>query len=475
MSKAAPNFAGEIAKAVIVTSIPLDELIADKHQVRRQFDDDALQQLADSIREHGVIQPIVVRPPADGEPSQVRPYEIIAGERRYRAARIAGLTMIPAVIRADLVGQDISVLQILENLQREDLSLPETAAGVAKLVEKIGNAEAAKQLGKSESWVSKHAGIVNLPDGIRTLVDDGKIESAEIALDLAKAVEIAPRHWRCEQVMRAAQEGTLTRKDMRSALESAKSYADAMAQQRDLLNDSSDDEDDDDQEHERDEETPEQLAARQRRQEEDARWEKERAARDKRVAKRKALIDALAAQYLPQLVHWLEGLGQLGLKLARAEDTGDFIGLDERFVEEGDNEAIFYPLLAAHGEDPIPKKIDDIRFELGLILTWSQLQTVMAALVGKPKASAQKPTKEGAGDGSVAAYLDARITLTSDDKDRIKAADLHADYVAHCKKTKQPALAFNDNAWGDAIEAAGIAKVRSNGIRYTGVQFASAK
>lgn len=117
------------APASLVQDIPLGMIFPDPNQVRREFDEEALQQLAESIREHSVIQPIVVRPV---DKTGAAPYELIAGERRWRASQLAGKETIPAVIRADLIGQDVSVLQILENLQRQDLSLSETAAGVEK-------------------------------------------------------------------------------------------------------------------------------------------------------------------------------------------------------------------------------------------------------------------------------------------------------------------------------------------------------
>ena len=115
------------------TTLPLSEIEPDKEQPRKKFDDEALAELASSIAEHGVLQPIVVRP----APSAAGRYRIIAGERRWRAARMAGLTEVPVVIR-EVTDEQAMELALIENLQREDLDPVEEALGYQQLIERCG-------------------------------------------------------------------------------------------------------------------------------------------------------------------------------------------------------------------------------------------------------------------------------------------------------------------------------------------------
>lgn len=170
-----------------VRLLPLGLIAADPVQPRKDFDGPALGELAESIRVHGVLQPILVRPVPASRPASVPKdcdYLVIAGERRLRASHLAGLTEIPAQIRDDLNPDEIAVVQVLENLQRRDLSFAETARGVALLVDRIGNAEAAKQLGKPPSWVSRHAHVLALRKEVVALVTEGLIESVDVAHEL---------------------------------------------------------------------------------------------------------------------------------------------------------------------------------------------------------------------------------------------------------------------------------------------------
>jgi ParB/RepB/Spo0J family partition protein len=213
--------------SVRVELIPLNHIAPDPNQPRKHFDEDALATLTESVRVHGIIQPIIVRPAprgADGTAS-IAPWWIIGGERRWRAASRAGLGAIPATIREDLSDADIEVLQVIENLQRADLTLAETAAGVAKLVAAIGNEHAAKQLGMSEGWVSKHARIGELHADIRDLVANGLLTSADMAHDLARLNELAAQAgtpWSFRDALDSAVKGTLTRLALREKLRWAK-------------------------------------------------------------------------------------------------------------------------------------------------------------------------------------------------------------------------------------------------------------
>lgn len=159
-------------------------------QPRKTFDREALETLAESIAEHGVLQPIIVR---ENE-SFSGTYEIIAGERRYRAAKIAGLTEIPAVI---LSGDDLKVAQValIENVQREDLNPVEEALAYGALIEKFGltQDQVAKQVGKSRSAVANMLRLLDLPDSVLEMLKNGEISAghakALLALDDEEKVE----------------------------------------------------------------------------------------------------------------------------------------------------------------------------------------------------------------------------------------------------------------------------------------------
>lgn len=173
--------------AIDVRSLALALIAPDPAQPRKDFDGLALGELAESIKAHGVLQPILVRPVPASRPASVPKdcqYLVIAGERRFRACHLAGLDEIPAQIRTDLTADEIAVVQVLENLQRRDLSFAETARGIALLADKIGVTEAGKQLGKDKSWVSRHAHVLKLRKPIVELVQAGLIESVDIAHEL---------------------------------------------------------------------------------------------------------------------------------------------------------------------------------------------------------------------------------------------------------------------------------------------------
>ena len=154
------------------TSLKISRISPRRDQPRKSFDENALQLLADSIREHGVIQPIVVRE-VDGLGEN---YEIIAGERRWRASRLAGLDEIPAVI---MTGDDLKVAEValIENVQRKDLNPVEEGLAYKALIEKFGlkQEEVAAQAGKSRSAVANMLRLLELPDEILALVQDERL------------------------------------------------------------------------------------------------------------------------------------------------------------------------------------------------------------------------------------------------------------------------------------------------------------
>ena len=144
-----------------ITMIDLSELRSNPYQPRKIFDEQALEELANSIKEHGVFQPIIVK-------KSIKGYEIIAGERRVKASLMAGLTQIPAIVR-DFNDTQMMEIALLENLQRENLTAIEEATAYKKLQETLGltQEELAKRLGKSRSHITNMLGLLTLPDTIQ--------------------------------------------------------------------------------------------------------------------------------------------------------------------------------------------------------------------------------------------------------------------------------------------------------------------
>lgn len=143
-----------------------------KEQARKQFDEAALSELADSIAQHGVLQPLLVRPIIGGG------YQLIAGERRWRASRIAGLTQVPVIIK-ELSDDEAAVISLIENLQREDLNPVEEALGFASLIKdfSLTQEEAAKRVGKSRPVVANALRILKLPEKVLDLVRENKLSA----------------------------------------------------------------------------------------------------------------------------------------------------------------------------------------------------------------------------------------------------------------------------------------------------------
>ena len=151
------------------TELPMDEIFPDRNQPRKDFDDESLQELANSVREHGVLQPILVRPIDNG-------YQIVAGERRWRAARLAGLTSVPVNIR-EMSDFDAMSIALVENLQREDLNPIEEAEGYRNLANATGwtQEQIAKRVGRSRPAVANALRLLSLPDEVIDLLRTGKL------------------------------------------------------------------------------------------------------------------------------------------------------------------------------------------------------------------------------------------------------------------------------------------------------------
>ncbi|MEX0626720.1 MAG: ParB/RepB/Spo0J family partition protein, partial [Chloroflexota bacterium] len=158
------------APASDIPEIPLERIARNPRQPRNRFDEAETAELAASIALHGMLQPIVVRATADGG------YELIAGERRLRAARIAGLTSIPAVIRDSADGEQLE-LALVENLQRQDLNAIEEAAAYRELVDRfaLSHEEVARRVGKSRVAISNALRLLDLTAETREAIADGRI------------------------------------------------------------------------------------------------------------------------------------------------------------------------------------------------------------------------------------------------------------------------------------------------------------
>lgn len=152
-----------------VTQLPISKIVPNKYQPRNIFNDEKILELSESIKEHGVIQPIVVRKFKEG-------YEIIAGERRYRASKLIGLDKVPAIIR-DYDDKQSASIAIVENIQREDLTAIEEALAYKQLIDLHGITQAAlaKQMGKSQSTVANKIRLLNLSEHVQQAVLERKV------------------------------------------------------------------------------------------------------------------------------------------------------------------------------------------------------------------------------------------------------------------------------------------------------------
>ena len=167
-------------------TLKISDLEPNREQPRHEFKEEALMELADSISRHGILQPLLVRPLLGGG------YQIVAGERRWRAARMAGLTEVPAVIR-ELDESQVMELALIENLQREDLSPLEEAQGYAALIDTYGftQEEVAETVGKSRPAVTNALRLMKLPEEIRSMLEEGVLSAGHARALLALPEEEA--------------------------------------------------------------------------------------------------------------------------------------------------------------------------------------------------------------------------------------------------------------------------------------------
>jgi ParB family transcriptional regulator, chromosome partitioning protein len=173
----APEIESPVQAGDRLASLPLDLLQRGKYQPRVDMRTESLNELADSIKSQGLVQPILVRPVGGRNPGESQRYEIIAGERRWRAAQLAGLTEIPSVIR-DVPDEAAVSMALIENIQREDLNPLEEAAALLRLIEEFGltHQAAAEAVGRSRAAVSNLLRLMELADEVKELLEHRRIE-----------------------------------------------------------------------------------------------------------------------------------------------------------------------------------------------------------------------------------------------------------------------------------------------------------
>ena len=190
------NYEKEIvsgAKDSDILEIPVDEIRSNPHQPREYFDEESLRELSESIKEHGLIEPIIVK-------KSIKGYDLVAGERRTKAARLAGLIKIPAIIR-DFTDQQMMEIALIENIQREDLSPIEEATAYKNYIDATGltQEEVSNKFGKSRSYITNLLGLLSLPKYVQKEVMNGtismsharvlsKIDDVDMILNLAQKV-----------------------------------------------------------------------------------------------------------------------------------------------------------------------------------------------------------------------------------------------------------------------------------------------
>ena len=160
------------AKKSDIVEIKLDEIRSNPYQPRKTFDEESLRELAESIKEHGVVQPVIVK-------KSIKGYELVAGERRTKASRLAGLSTIPAIIR-DFNDEEMMEIALIENIQRENLNPIEEALAYENIIKATGMTQEkiAQKFGKSRSYVTNMLGLLNLPKETKELVEKGDISAS---------------------------------------------------------------------------------------------------------------------------------------------------------------------------------------------------------------------------------------------------------------------------------------------------------
>ncbi|MFB5269466.1 ParB/RepB/Spo0J family partition protein [Paenibacillus enshidis] len=208
-----------------IVDIPLTQLRANPYQPRKTFEEDAIKELAESIRQHGVIQPIIVR-------SVLKGYEIIAGERRFRASQYCGNTTVPAVVR-NFSDQQVMEIALIENLQRENLNAMEVAVAYQGLMEQFSltQEELSMKVGKSRSHIANFLRLLSLPDEVKDYVSRGTLSMghARAIVGLKDeqvlkqlAMQCIDQHWSVRELEQAVQNLDRKKDDDKSKLKKKK-------------------------------------------------------------------------------------------------------------------------------------------------------------------------------------------------------------------------------------------------------------
>jgi len=222
--------------------IPIDQATPGRYQPRRRFDEEELRALVDSVRERGVLQPLLVRKLSEPEPGGAT-YEIIAGERRWRAAQLAGLHEIPVLVRS-LTDREALEIALIENIQRQDLTPLEEAEGFRRLMEEFQHTQEdlARAVGKSRSHVANMLRLLQLPDGIKAMVQDGTLTMGHARALLTAQDPMALAQQVVKQELNVRQTEALVRQEQAAKVETqVKALArqkapDTVALERELSN-----------------------------------------------------------------------------------------------------------------------------------------------------------------------------------------------------------------------------------------------
>ncbi|MGC8783080.1 MAG: ParB/RepB/Spo0J family partition protein [Armatimonadota bacterium] len=202
-----------------VMEVPLSAIVPNPDQPRRGVDEEGIEDLAASIREHGVLQPVIIQPLPDGR------YQLIAGERRWRAARVAGLSTVPAIVR-QVSDEERLELALVENVQREDINAVDEAIAYRTLMERFGmtQEEVAQKVGKSRTAVANTLRLLTLDTEILNGLREGKISEGH-----ARALLMAPEDARREMYHRAVRSGWSVRETERAARAASRQLSPAVS------------------------------------------------------------------------------------------------------------------------------------------------------------------------------------------------------------------------------------------------------
>ena len=228
----------EAATAVISdvpSTLPVTEMVAGQYQPRTRMDEGALYELAESIKAQGIMQPILVRKLAQGE--HAGKYEIIAGERRFRASKLAGLDSVPVLVR-DVPDEAAAAMALIENIQREDLNPLEEAQGLARLVKEFSytHEQAAQSVGRSRSAASNLLRLLNLAEPVQTMLMAGDVDMghARALLALEKAEQITAANQIAAKKMSVREAESLVKKMAEAGDVTAAAKAKKVAKSRDV-------------------------------------------------------------------------------------------------------------------------------------------------------------------------------------------------------------------------------------------------